>query len=322
MVASLCVAHQPAEHPYVRHISDADHGGSPAPGSGCGAGTVWDVDQLRVTGVRVVHLHFGYEQLSIDALDAWLEQLAAAAIHLVHTVHDLHNPHLIDQRHYRRLQARIVAVADHVLTLTPSAAQDIRSTFGRHCEVVAHPHVVPLGEMDRRRRDPPSRRDGVYVHAGTLRPNLDLGVLAELADGASEQGGLRVHVRDTAPRLRRQALERALAGTSATLDLGDRLSDSEMWDRLGSARLVALPYRWGTHSGLLEAAHDLGTPVLAPRFGGYADQGAMTMDTTDMAGSVRAAAVEPPRVDVCARRAQRCQLATAHRRIYAQLAST
>ena len=41
---------------------------------------------------------------------------------------------------------------------------------------------------------------------------------------------------------------------------------------------MLLPYRWGTHSGLLEAAHDLGTPVLAPAFGGFGDQGATTYD--------------------------------------------
>ena len=49
---------------------------------------------------------------------------------------------------------------------------------------------------------------------------------------------------------------------------------------------MVLPYRWGTHSGLLEAAHDLGTPTLAPAFGGYADQGAHVVDAADLAGSV------------------------------------
>ena len=33
-----------------------------------------------------------------------------------------------------------------------------------------------------------------------------------------------------------------------------------------------LPYRFGTHSGWLEACYDLGTPVLAPDCGFYAEQ--------------------------------------------------
>lgn len=316
-VARPCVAHQPADHPYVRHISadhDHGHGHGPRP-----VRDVWNVDALRAAGVRIVHLHFGYEHLASAELERWLHDLAAARVSLVHTVHDLHNPHLVQQHHYRRLQARIVAVADALLTLTPSAARCIRSTFGRDAEVVAHPHVVPFPEMDRRRHNDAGGRDGVYVHAGMLRPNLDLVLLAGVAEAAGELGGLRVHVRETAPAARRQELEHALGTTPATVDVRPRLSDIEMWDRLGAARLVALPYRWGTHSGLLEAAHDLGTPVVAPRFGGYADQGAAALDATDIAGTMGAAASAPPRIDTCGRREQRRRLAVAHRRIYARL---
>ena len=81
---------------------------------------------------------------------------------------------------------------------------------------------------------------------------------------------------------------------------------------MAGAELVLLPYRWGTHSGLLEAAHDLGTPVLAPSFGGYGDQGAITF-AEDPAPRVAAAVAHRPQVTVASRRRQR-QLA---RRAYA-----
>ena len=37
--------------------------------------------------------------------------------------------------------------------------------------------------------------------------------------------------------------------------------------------MSVLPYRFGTHSGWLEACRDLGTTVVAPDCGYYADQG-------------------------------------------------
>ncbi len=308
------VVHQPAEHPYVRHLGSAVRSGA-AVDPPC---DVWEIEALAASGAQIVHLHFGYEQMAAEALASWLDQLAAAGIRLVHTVHDLDNPHLVDQRHYHALQARIVAAADHVLTLTPAAARRIRSMHGREAEVVAHPHVVPLAEMDRRRRQG-GRRDGVYVHAATLRPNLDLQLLAALAEPAGRLGGLRVHVRSTATALHRRDLERALAGTAAIVDVRPRLTDAELWDLLAGARLVALPYRWGTHSGLLEAAHDLGTPVLAPAFGGYVDQGATALDADDLAGALRAAVARPPRVDVGGRREHGAAVTAAHRRIYERL---
>ena len=44
-------------------------------------------------------------------------------------------------------------------------------------------------------------------------------------------------------------------------------------DYLASLDVSVLPYRFGTHSGWLEACRDLGTAVVAPTCGYYADQG-------------------------------------------------
>ena len=52
----------------------------------------------------------------------------------------------------------------------------------------------------------------------------------------------------------------------------DYFSDDELWDYLHALDVSVLPYRFGTHSGWLEACHDLGTTVVAPTCGFYAEQ--------------------------------------------------
>ena len=56
------------------------------------------------------------------------------------------------------------------------------------------------------------------------------------------------------------------------LRVHDYFTDDELWDYLSSLDVSVLPYRFGTHSGWLEACYDLGTTVLAPDCGYYAEQ--------------------------------------------------
>jgi hypothetical protein len=79
-------------------------------------------------------------------------------------------------------------------------------------------------------------------------------------------GGPR-HATDLEPRLRELA-----AGDRVDLHVHDYFGDDELWDYLQSLDVSVLPYRFGTHSGWLEACHDLGTTVVAPDCGHYADQ--------------------------------------------------
>lgn len=310
--AAPVVVHHPADHPYVRHLGPIP----PAPPRArC---SIWDVAALVDAHVDVVHLHFGFEHLRREELARWLADLAEARIALVHTVHDLDNPHLVDQARFHDHVRRLVAASAVVMTLTPAAAAIVRRDHGRDAVVVAHPHVVPLGALAGRRRDD-AATSGVFVHASTLRPNVDDELIARLARASASLGGLRVHVRSSAPGDRRRRLQELLHDTGATLEVGDRLSDDELWQRLETARVVALPYRWGTHSGLLEAAHDLGTPTIAPSFGGYADQGAHVFDVADLRSSLRRAIGSRPTVTIDDRLAVRRQSAEVHRSSYAGL---
>jgi hypothetical protein len=51
-------------------------------------------------------------------------------------------------------------------------------------------------------------------------------------------------------------------------------ADDELWSFMLAVDAVLLPYVFGTHSGFLEACRDLGTTVIAPSCGAFADQGA------------------------------------------------
>lgn len=305
------VRHHPHVHPYVTNLW--------GPSPGFPAAPIWDVDALAADGVRIVHLHFGFEQRTAAELSTWIEQLRRRRIALVHTVHDLDNPHLVDQDGFHRGVGVLVDASDAVTTLTPAAATVILRRHGRESTVIAHPHVVALAEMSARRHRW-ARRRGVYVHVATGRPNLDLAVVDALVAGADRP--VHVHCRTTAPPDTLGHLRRLACRRHIHLDVDERPSDGRLWDRLGGAELVVLPYRWGTHSGLLEAATDLGTPVLAPRFGGYGDQGAHTYapddDAEALAERVAAAVARPPTLTANDRRTARNVARVAFATVYAE----
>lgn len=93
----------------------------------------------------------------------------------------------------------------------------------------------------------------VALPGGTLRVDIHHDVF--------DPDGLR-HDRELAGYL-------LCAAARAEIDLRvhDCFSDEELWAYLESLDVSVLPYRFGTHSGWLEACHDLGTTVIAPTCG-------------------------------------------------------
>jgi hypothetical protein len=275
---------------------------------------VWDPAALARRGIRVVHLHFGYEMLDPGQLSSWIDELHAHRVSLVYTAHDLDNPHLVDQRRHRQLLELVVGAADVVLTLTDHAARQL-AAIGATAVVVPHPHVVPLRRMLRRRR----RTGGsMYVHAATCRPNFDIDLLVRVATRVAPTTGLRVHVR-TPFDVRRAELAARLGPIAGVhLEACERLDDAALWHRIGHASAVVLPYRWGTHSGLLEAARDLATPVLAAPIGALVEQGATALDPDDPLGSLDRSRGRPP-ISVVDRLRQRRHVVRTHERLYRDL---
>ena len=77
---------------------------------------------------------------------------------------------------------------------------------------------------------------------------------------------------------------------------------TELWEYLNAIDVSVLPYRFGTHSGWLEACFDLGTAVVAPSCGFYAEQRPCViyrhdetgLDAASLAGAVRSAYAQAP----------------------------
>lgn len=226
----------------------------------------------------VAHLHFTWEQYPPERLDQVLRTHREAGTPLVWTAHDLRNPHTDDAELDRSYLELLAAQADHVVTLTDGAAGEIARRFRRTA------HVIPHGPLFRspasgRWRQERSRvlgdRDGsarLLLHLRSVRSNVDwrtpMDVVAEL-HRQEVQVELDVLVLEDAPRID----DIRAAGTARGVDVQPHahLSFEELTRRLIAADALLLPYLWGTHSGMLELATDLGVPVIAGRVG-YLDE--------------------------------------------------
>ena len=346
---TLRVASVPANHVYVRHLGAPDGSDrvlrlpDPAPEvTDPEPGQWWPPPMLSPDWVRlhrddfdVMHVQFGFDAKPADALASLVAELRICGKGLVYTAHDLRNPHHLDRRAHDAHLDVLIPAADEVITLTRGAAAEIARRWGRQPVVLPHPHVI---EFDRFR--PRSRRDDswtVGVHAKSVRASMaPQPVIAGLVDIVRKLPGARLQVNvhhDVAdddgarhdPVLMRW-LRAAQADGELDLVVHDFFDDEQLWRYLESLDLSVLPYRFGTHSGWLEACFDLGTPVLAPTCGYYADQrpcltyrhDEQGLDVPSLQAAVRAAYAERPvwQASLADRRQERAELAVAHRAVY------
>ncbi|MBT2471524.1 glycosyltransferase [Streptomyces sp. ISL-66] len=339
----------PSGHVYVRHCSATDPDGvrrlkDPRPNGAPRTSRRWwppvmlDPDWVNAhhEDFDVFHLHFGFDAQSPDQLSALVDALGRHGKPLVHTVHQLRNPRQRDPAAHDAALNVVIPAADQLITLTPGAAQSIRDRWNRTATVLPHPHVVELQRLGRPR--PPRDRFRVGVHAKSLRANMSvLPVVQVLADAVRDlpdaelQVNIHREVADPAapahaPQLL-QELEELEGRGRLTLTVHDSYDDDRLWDYLSSLDLSVLPYLFGTHSGWLEACHDLGTAVAAPDCGFYAQQRpCLTYGHTQRGGldeeslreAVRTAYEErpAPRATAQHRTRERSELAAAHRDLY------
>lgn len=347
------VASVPSSHVYVRHLSEPGGFDSvvrladPVPADGRTVpGGWWPPLMLEPGWVSanhdrfdVFHVHFGFDAIAPDVLSGVIAELKAHRKPLVYTVHDLRNPHHDEPRAHAEQQDVLVMAADELITLTPGAAQAIWSRWGRRPRVLPHPHVLDSERIEQQRGD--TARFVVGVHAKSLRANMDpLPIVTALVEIVAElpNAVLQINVHDEifdpanywyAPR------------TGATLLDFDRhehvrvrvhryFSDSELWDYLASLTVSVLPYRFGSHSGWLEACFDLGTAVIVPSCGFYDQQRPCGVfefsedhfDEESLSRAVGEAYCRwsvgtlTPRATWAARRTERVELAAAHRCVY------
>lgn len=183
----------------------------------------------------------------------------------------------------------------------------------------------------------------IGLHAKSFRANMDvLGVARVIAETLAELPGarLRIDLHDEvfdpanhwyAPLLAEQLRALADGHPQVELVVHPYFSDDELWAYFQTIDVSVLPYRFGTHSGWLEACHDLGTIVVAPTCGFYAEQRpCLTYDHDDrgldgdgLARAIRTAVMQRPRwqATVEQRMQERRKLAQAHEALYARLLS-
>ena len=194
----------------VRRDADARAGGAVAAPGPATSGTS---TRSSAAGVRLVHLHFGFEHRDAADLAAVGDATSTRPASGSCTPSTTSTTPTSSTRRgsTRRRRADRAAGAVPTLTADGGAARS-GDRYGAAAVVVAHPHVVPLGDVVRRRRRRSPRR-GIYVHAATGRPNLDLDVIDRLA---ARPGAVRsrVHVRPSAPAARARA-PRAAGGAAA-----------------------------------------------------------------------------------------------------------
>jgi glycosyltransferase involved in cell wall biosynthesis len=353
----LTVASVPAGHVYVRHIASESADGvvrlpDPDPESPERSTEQrwWPPVMLHPDWVAqhdfdVFHVQFGFDAWSPEDLAAVVDAVHARGRAFVYTAHDLRNPHHGTRDLHDAQLAVLVERADAVLTLTPGAADEIEDRWGRRdVRVLPHPHVVDFATMTRLAAQPADgggRPFRVGLHVKSLRASMDplailptlVATVRELPDAVLQVNGHRDVLEKGGARFDaalHDYLHTAAAAGGVEVHVHDFMSDAELWSYLGALDVSVLPYRFGTHSGWLEACRDLGTAVVAPTCGFFAEQGPVHSYVLDEADfdeksldralwdAYEAGPVTPLTVDE--RRRQRAFVAQAHRTLYESLA--
>jgi hypothetical protein len=343
----------PPSHVYISHLRASDGSGPewlphPLPeGAPNRYGTCWPpvrlpIDWLRHAAYDVLHVQFDFDVYTPAELREIVGIVRQRAIPLVFTVHDLQSTTREDPGEHETRLDILVSSADALITLTRGAAAEIRRRWGREALVVPHPHVVEFDTMERSRRVRAARRRSDWhlgVHLRWLRANMDAGVVPVLVDVLRDLPDavldIFIHEDVLADRDKNPALTSYLRDSAAAGDLRlhahEEMTDPELWDSLIGLDATVLPYRFGTHSGWLEACRDVGTTVIAPRCGHYVEQGPVLGYQVDETGacaeSLREAVLvayrERPHLGatVAERRAQREWIAAFHDALYRSLRS-
>ena len=342
------VASAPHGHVYVRHLSDPDTEDhvyrlpDPTPERSVPGAPWWPLVMLDPEWITahahafdLFHLHFGFDALSPEELHNVVDALRAQNKPFVYTVHDLRNPHHTDPALHDSALDVLIPAADQLITLTPGAAREIERRWAQQATVIPHPHVVPAEQLDRPR--PVRETVTVGIHLKSMRLNMDplpvLRVLLEELRGRDMTLLIDVHTDVVTPGTQHyhrgveELLNHVRAREDVRVHVHDFYSDEQLWEYLAGLDLSVLAYKFGTHSGWLEACYDLGTRVLAPSEGFYhqqhsgvlsfdwdrqgepdADTIAAALDELSAAGSWRSTRSERLR--------QRQEIAREHARVY------
>ncbi|ORA05949.1 hypothetical protein BST17_06270 [Mycolicibacterium bacteremicum] len=281
-LAVITLASVPAAHPYVHAVLDPDHITllpDPVPAGITQPGQWWPPRLLEpafladhIDRIEILHVHFGFDATPAAVLRAVTDLSAAHRVPLVVTVHDLDNPHFLDSAEHRERLGVLVEAAAQVITLTHGAAAEVERRWNRSALVLPHPPVLSpegIGKPRARRAEPV-----VAVHAKALRANIDpWPVLDALLPHAGAGWTLRLDIDTDGVQSHRNTghLDR-YASAGVDVRVHPRFTDDDLADYLGEIDVLVLPYRFGTHSGWVEACFDAGVCAVVPDCGFFAQQ--------------------------------------------------
>ena len=162
-----------------------------------------------------------------------------------------------------------------MITLTEGAARAVANRWGRHPVVLPHPHLLPIDTVGTARET--RSRPVVGVHAKHLRANVDPWPLVDALLDRSDAFSVRLDLDDNAlasPRAGAGLPDRLTryAGSGVDVRVHPPFSDTELVAYLHDIDVMVLPYRFGTHSGWVEACHDAGVVTVVPDCGFFDGQ--------------------------------------------------
>lgn len=300
----LTMASIPAAHPYVDALLDCEQVDRRVPSpADARDGTSLHAAVPPLAGLDALVVGFGVEQHPVSELRGFCHDVVRERCVIAPIVHDLDNPYLPAhlQRRHRRQLSMLVDVGSVVATLSEHARDALRARHDVDALLLPHP---PLGPASPPARTSPGGR--VLVHLESLRRNVmvdeALRALSQLARDGDVEVVVGIH-EDVRLGNRLVGLLNEAQRRGARVERHQRLTSDELVRRLLATDVLLLPYSHGTHSGLLDLAVDLGTAVVAPGVGAYAEQGAMSSfrpRSRDVVRSMldaldRALAADPPR---------------------------
>lgn len=288
--------------------------------------------------VHVQGLHPGQSPSDVRAAAAVVRESGTP---LVVTGYHLSDPMGGDPATYAAQLDDLIPVADAVVTLTESAADEIRTRWDVEPLVLPHPHVVDFVRMRQQRR-PRCGPLRVGVHLAALQvPMEPVHLIKALTTAISDMNEVRlsVHAHQTVldpgsssfDGIRLREVERLVRGVGGSLRVHRPFTDSQLWDHLLGLDVSVVPGLFGSHSVWPEACADLGTQALLPaRSHAARQQPCLTYDDTpngdiaslaDSFGKALRAAQEQPawRVDPERRWSERVRVAEALRSLYERL---
>jgi hypothetical protein len=289
--------------------------------------------------IDVVHVQGLAPGQSPDQVAQAAAEVKAADVPLVVTGYHLSDPSGVDPSAYAAQLDALMPLADAVVTLTESAAAEIRRRWPVQPIVLPHPHAVDFVRMRQERA-----RRGDVLRVGTHLAALQLAVepvhfVAALTRAVREVDGVQlvVQVHETVldpgsssyGGTRVREVERLVRSAGGVLRVHRPFTDSQLWDHLMSLDVSVVPGLFGSHSVWPEACADLGTSVLLPAgTHAAAQQPCLTYEVTSdydrvaesIGKALRTASEQPAwRVDPEQRWAERVRVAEGLRSLYEKL---